>query len=129
MWLNNIMKIFLFILNIDNFFVAVALMNTTGTTNDSPKGNTKQLFGFLISPKTFDKQMVVYHSELNVLRFSKGTVSTWSLFLKKQPNHYFRNASYASNFYWIWSSLEDSYVRLLLAFGLICIYLRFVFYH
>ena len=33
-------------------------------------------FVFLISPKTLGKQIVVYHSELTVLRCLSGTVAT-----------------------------------------------------
>ena len=39
---------------------------------------------FRISPMTSGKQMVVYHSELTVLRFSSTTDATWPLMPKKQ---------------------------------------------
>ena len=39
---------------------------------------------FLISCKTTGKQMVVYHSELTVLRYSSGTIATCPGFSKKQ---------------------------------------------
>ena len=39
---------------------------------------------FLISWKTTGKQMVVYHSELTVLRCFSGTIATCSVFPKKQ---------------------------------------------
>ena len=39
---------------------------------------------FLISWKTVGKQMVVYHSKLTILRWSRGTNATCPVFLKKQ---------------------------------------------
>ena len=39
---------------------------------------------FLISWKTTGKQMVVYHSELTILRCSSGTIATCPVFHKKQ---------------------------------------------
>ena len=43
-----------------------------------------RLLVFLISWKTTGKEMVVYHSELTVLRCSSGTIVTCSVFMKKQ---------------------------------------------
>lgn len=44
----------------------------------------RNLFIFLIPTKISAKQMVEYHSELSVLASSKGNVSTWPDFQKKQ---------------------------------------------
>ena len=41
------------------------------------------LFGFRISPKTLDKQIMVYHPEWTVLRFSIGTIATWPILPQK----------------------------------------------
>ena len=63
---------------------------------------------FLISWKTTGKQMVVYHSELTVLR------------------HLLESTSCVSNFCWIWLILKHPYSRLLFTLGLIRIYVRFI---
>ena len=42
------------------------------------------LFVYRISPKTLGKQIVVFHSELTVLRCSSGTVANWPVLAKKQ---------------------------------------------
>ena len=64
----------------------------SGLYGNSPINSTfwpEQWFVFFcsfFSPMTFGKQMVVYHSELNVLQCSSGTVATWPVLQKKQAN-------------------------------------------
>ena len=48
------------------------------------------LFVFRISPKISGKQIVVYHSELTVLRCSSETVATWPVLPKKQATICFK---------------------------------------
>ena len=48
------------------------------------KSDASSAVGFLISWKITDKQMVVYHSELTVLRCSSSTIVTCPVFPKKQ---------------------------------------------
>ena len=71
------------------------------------------------------KQMVVYHSELTVLRCSSGTIATCTVFPQKTGDHLLGSASCASNF--CWSSLP--YSRLLFTFELIRVNPRFITYH
>lgn len=56
----------------------------------------------LISPKTSRKQMVVL---LRIWRFSKATVATWSISLKKQATIFFER----DQFVWIWFTLKNPY--------------------
>ena len=46
--------------------------------------------------------MIVYHSELTVLRCSNSTIATCSVFSEKTGDDLLESASFASSFYWIW---------------------------
>ena len=48
-----------------------------GCTADDPSIRRLLLCVFRISPKTLDKQIVVYYSELTVVHCSSGTVASW----------------------------------------------------
>ena len=72
------------------------------------------------------KEIVVYHSELTVLRCSSGTITTCPVFPKKTGDPLLGSASCASNYCWIWLILKHPYSRLLFTFGLISVNPRFI---
>ena len=74
---------------------------------------------FLISWKTTGKQIVVFHSELTVLRCSSGTIATCPVFPKKTGDHLLRSAL----------CLKHLYSWLLFIFGLLDVNPRFITCH
>ena len=75
------------------------------------KSDPSSAAGFLISWNSTGKQMVVYHSQLTLLRYSNGTNAKE----EKKGDHLLGSASCASNFCWIWLILKYPYSRLLFA--------------
>ena len=80
---------------------------------------------FLIACKTTGKQMVVYHSELTVLRCSSGKIATCSVFPTNTGDHLLGSASCVNNFCWIWLILKHPY-SVLFTFGHIRVNPRFI---
>ena len=60
------------------------------------------LFVFRNSPKTLGKHIVVYQSELTMLRCSSRTVATWLVLQMKQVTICFEVIFFTNNFRWIW---------------------------
>ena len=78
---------------------------------------------FLISWKKTGKQIVVYHSELTILRCTSGTIATWPVFRKNMR-------SFAWKCFVCKQLLLDlAHLRLLFTFGLICVNPRFIICH
>ena len=84
---------------------------------------------FLISCEKTGKQMVVYHSELNVMHYSSGTIAPRPVFPKKTGDYLLGSAMCASNFCCIWLILKYPYSRLLFTFGLMLVNPWFITCH
>ena len=87
---------------------------------------------FLIFWKPTGKQMVVYHSELTILSYSRHNCRyncDMSSYSKKTGDHLLGSASCASNFCWIWLILKPPYSRLLFTFAFIHVNAWFITCH
>ena len=77
------------------------------------------LFVLRISPKTFGKPIVLYHSELTVLHCLSGTVGNETSFAQETGQHMLRSAYSTNNSRWIWLVFEDPHDGQLFSVGLI----------
>ena len=61
--------------------------------------------------KSSGKQIVVYHSELTILRCLSGTVAS---FAEETGHHLLRSDFFTNNFRWIWLGFKDPHGGLLI---------------